>query len=275
MSLAALQRLEGRVALVTGGSRGLGLQMAEVLGELGARVAITARKQHELDAAGAHLKALGIEALPIVCDMGDLGAIPAMVGQVIDRLGPIDVLVNNAGTSWGAPTVDHPLDGWNKVMTLNVTAIFVVTQEVGRRCMVPRKSGKVINIASIQGLTGTYPEGMPTLAYNASKGAVVNLTRTLANEWAPLGINVNAIAPGYFPTKMTAPISAALGHDAGAEMAPMKRTGGPEDLKGVTALFATDAGAFITGQTLAVDGGLTAVCTRTDKQTHGDTRWII
>ncbi len=259
MSLAKLLDLKGKVALVTGGSRGLGLQMAEVLGELGAQVAITARKKHELDAAAAHLKDLGIEALPLVCDMGDLAAIPAMVEQVIAALGPIDILVNNAGTSWGAPTIDHPLDGWQKVITLNVTAIFVVTQEVGRRCMVPRKRGKVINIASIQGLTGTYPEGMPTLAYNASKGAVVNMTRTLAAEWAPLGINVNAIAPGYFPTKMTAPIAAALGGDKTAAMAPMNRVGGPEDLKGVTALFASDACGFITGQTLAVDGGLTAV----------------
>ena len=259
MSLAKLQDLTGRVALVTGGSRGLGLQMAEVLGELGAKVAITARKPHELDAAAAHLKSLGIDALPIVCDMGDLAAIPAMVEQVIAKLGPIDVLVNNAGTSWGSPTIEHSLDGWQKVMTLNVTAIFVATQEVGRRCMVPRRSGKVINIASIQGLTGTYPEGMPTLAYNASKGAVVNMTRTLAAEWAPLGINVNAIAPGYFPTKMTAPIAATIGKDKTAAMAPMNRVGGPEDLKGVTALFATDACGFITGQTLAVDGGLTAV----------------
>ena len=139
MSLAKLQDLGGRVALVTGGSRGLGLQMAEVLGELGAKVAITARKQHELDAATAHLKALGIEALPVVCDMGDLAAIPALVERVIAALGPIDILVNNAGTSWGAPTIEHPLDAWNKVITLNVTAIFVVTQEVGRRCMVPRR----------------------------------------------------------------------------------------------------------------------------------------
>ena len=255
MSLAKLQDLTGRVALVTGGSRGLGLQMAEVLGELGAKVAITARKADELTAAATHLKALGIEALPIVCDMGQLATIGPMVEKVVSTLGPIDVLVNNAGTSWGAPTIDHSLDGWNKVITLNVTAIFVATQEVGRRCMVPRRSGKVINIASIQGLTGTYPENVPTLAYNASKGAVVNMTRTLANEWAPLGINVNAIAPGYFPTRMTA----QLNEDGTSDMAPMKRGGGPEDLKGVTALFASDACAFITGQTLAVDGGLTAV----------------
>jgi gluconate 5-dehydrogenase len=259
MSLAKLLDLRGKVALVTGGSRGLGLQMAEVLGELGAKVAITARKKSELDEAAAHLKSQGVEALPLVCDMSDLQAIRPLVDTVIEKLGPIDILVNNAGTSWGAPTVEHPLDGWNKVMTLNVTALFVLTQEVGRRCMVPRKTGKVINIASIQGLTGSYPEGMPTLAYNASKGAVVNLTRTLANEWAPLGINVNAIAPGFFPTKMTAAISSKLGEGATAEMAPMRKTGGPEDLKGVVALFASDACAFITGQTLAVDGGLTAV----------------
>ncbi len=255
MSLAKLQDLSGRVALVTGGSRGLGLQMAEVLGELGAKVAITARKRDELDAAAAHLKSLGIEALPLVCDMGQLATIPPMVEQVIAALGPIDILVNNAGTSWGAPTIDHSMDGWNKVITLNVTAIFVATQEVGRRCMVPRQSGKVINIASIQGLTGTYADDIPTLAYNASKGAVVNMTRTLANEWARYGINVNAIAPGYFPTKMTE----RLGETSTAQMAPMNRGGGAEDLKGVTALFASDACAFITGQTLAVDGGLTAV----------------
>ena len=142
MSLAKLQDLTGRVALVTGGSRGLGLQMAEVLGELGAKVAITARKRDELDAAAAHLNSLGIETLPLVCDMGQLATIPPMVEQVIAALGPIDILVNNAGTSWGAPTIEHSMDGWNKVITLNVTAIFVATQEVGRRCMVPRQSGR-------------------------------------------------------------------------------------------------------------------------------------
>jgi NAD(P)-dependent dehydrogenase (short-subunit alcohol dehydrogenase family) len=259
MSLSKLLDLKGQVALVTGGSRGLGLQMAEVLGELGARVCITARKKEELDEAATHLRAMGIEALPLVCDMGQLAGIAPMVEQVLAAFGPIDILVNNAGTSWGQPTIEHTLEGWQKVITLNVTAIFVLTQEVGRRCMVPRRRGKVINIASIQGLTGTYPEGMPTLAYNASKGAVVNMTRTLAAEWAPLGINVNAIAPGFFPTKMTAPIAKAIGGAKTAAMALMNRVGGPEDLKGVTALFASEAGAFITGQTLAVDGGLTAV----------------
>ena len=143
MSLAKLQDLTGRVALVTGGSRGLGLQMAEVLGELGAKVAITARKHDELEAAAAHLKSLGIEALPVVCDMGDLATIPPMIEQVIASLGPVDILVNNAGTSWGAPTIEHSLDGWNKVITLNVTAIFVGSQEVGRRCMLPRRRGNI------------------------------------------------------------------------------------------------------------------------------------
>ena len=258
MSLAKLQDLSGRIALVTGGSRGLGLQMAEVLGELGARIAITARKADELEEAKVHLKAMGIEALPVVCDMSDLASIPAMVDKVIAAYGPIDILVNNAGTSWGAPTIDHPLDAWNKVITLNLTAIFVASQEVGRRCMLPRKQGKVINIASVQGLSGGYPEGMPTIAYNASKGGVVNLTRMLANEWAVHNINVNAIAPGYFASKMTKHIFDTQ-HDKTAEMAPLKRTGGPEDLKGITALLASDACAFITGQIIAVDGGLTAV----------------
>src|SRR5258706_3021204 len=258
MSLAKLQDLTGRVALVTGGSRGLGLQMAEALGELGAKVAITARKADELAQAKAHLAAMGIDSLPVVCDMGDLGSIPAMVAEVVAKLGDIDVLVNNAGTSWGAATTEHTLDAWNKVMTLNVSAIFVACQEVGRRCMIPRRKGRVINIASVQGLSGGYPEGMPTIAYSTSKGAVVSMTRMLANEWAEYDINVNAIAPGYFETKMTKYIMENR-HDQTASMAPLKRTGGPEDLKGVTALLASDACAYITGQIIAVDGGLTAV----------------
>jgi gluconate 5-dehydrogenase len=259
MSVKKLFDLSGKAALVTGGSRGLGLQMAEALGELGARVALTARKRDELDAAAAHLAAMGIEAVPIACDMSRAEAIAPAVGEAIAALGPIDILVNNAGTTWGAATVDHPLDAWQKVINLNLTAMFVTSQEVGKRCMVPRRQGKIINIASILGLVGGGDTSRPaTIAYNTSKGGVVNFTRSLAAEWAQHNINVNAIAPGFFPTRMTKGILELLGDEI-AERAPLKRVGGPEDLKGITALFASDACSFITGQIVAVDGGVTAI----------------
>ena len=259
MSVGKLFDISGRNALVTGGSRGLGLQIAEALGEMGARVALTARKRSELDDAVAHLAKLGIEAVALESDLSNAAAIAPVVARAIDALGPIDILVNNAGTTWGAATVDHPLDAWQKVLNLNLTAMFLMSQEIGRRCMVPRRSGRIINIASILGLVGGGDPGRPaTIAYNTSKGGVVNFTRSLAAEWAQYNINVNAIAPGFFPTKMTKGIMEMLG-DAVADKAPLKRVGGPEDLKGVVALFASDAGSFITGQTLAVDGGVTII----------------
>lgn len=259
MSAKKLFDLGGKVALVTGGSRGLGLQMAEALGEMGAKVAITARKQAELDEAATHLKGLGITCLPIACDMSKMAEIAPAVTRVIEGLGPIDILVNNAGTTWGAATIDHPLEAWQKVIDLNLTAMFVVSQDVGKRCMVPRRQGKVINIASILGLVGGGDHGrMATIAYNTSKGGVVNFTRSLAAEWAEYNINVNAIAPGFFPTKMTKGLMASMGDEV-ANKAPLKRVGGPEDLKGATLLFASDACSFITGQILAVDGGVTAI----------------
>ncbi|MEJ7670460.1 MAG: SDR family oxidoreductase [Casimicrobiaceae bacterium] len=260
MSVKELFDLTGRVALVTGGSRGLGLQMAEALGEMGAKVALTARKADELDQAAAHLKsALGITAVPLVCDMSNTAAIAPAVEQAIAALGPIDILVNNAGTTWGAATLEHPLEAWHKVINLNLTAMFVTCQEVGRRSMVPRRRGKVINIASILGVVGGGDPGRPaTIAYNTSKGGVVNFTRSLAAEWAQYNINVNAIAPGFFPTKMTKGVLELVGNEA-AEKAPLKRLGGPEDLKGLVALFASDACSFITGQIVAVDGGVTAI----------------
>jgi NAD(P)-dependent dehydrogenase (short-subunit alcohol dehydrogenase family) len=259
MSVRKLFDLTGKAALVTGGSRGLGLQMAEALGEMGARVALTARKPQELAQASAHLKSLGIEAVSIPCDMSDPAAIPPAVERAIAALGPIDILVNNAGTTWGAATIEHPLEAWQKVMNLNLTAMFVTSQEVGKRCMVPRRQGKVINIASILGLVGGGEVGRPaTIAYNTSKGGVVNFTRSLAAEWAQYNINVNAIAPGFFPTKMTKGLMEMLGDEV-ANKAPLKRVGGAEDLKGLTVLFASDACSFITGQIVAVDGGVTAI----------------
>ena len=205
MGVRQLFDLTGRVALVTGGSRGLGLQIAEALAEMGARIALVARKPDELDRAVAHLKAqFGTQALAVACDLANTSAIPAMIEHTLEQLGAIDILVNNAGTTWGAPTVEHPLEAWRKVVDLNLTAMFVVTQEVGRRSMIPRGRGRIVNVASILGLTGGNDTGRPaTLAYNTTKGGVVNFTRALAVEWAPYGINVNAIAPGLCPTKMT------------------------------------------------------------------------
>ena len=258
MSLKNLFDLTGRNALITGGSRGLGLQIAEVLGELGARVALTARKAGELDEAAAHLQTLGIVAKTFPADLSDPSQVDSTVAKAVEALGPIDILINNAGASWGAPMLDHPLEAWNKVMNLNLTALFLVTQSVGKRCMVPRRKGKIVNVASIAGLKGQDNSYMATIGYNTSKGGVVNFTRALAGEWAQHDINVNAIAPGFFPTKMTKGLLAMAG-DRIVEHCPLKRVGGPEDLKGVAALLASDAGSFITGQIIAVDGGVMAV----------------
>lgn len=253
MSVKQLFDLTGKVALITGGSRGLGLQMAEALGEMGARVAITARKQHELDEAEKHLKDLGIEVMTLSADLSDLEGIPSVVDEIVAGLGDIDILVNNAGATWGAPAEDYPPEGWMKVMNLNVNAVFFLTQAVARRCMIPRKAGKVINIASIAGLAGN-PEAMKTIAYNTSKGAVVNFTRALAAEWGHHNINVNALCPGFFPSKMSQGLLEAQG-DTMLERIPLNRFGGDEDLKGAAVLMASEAGRHITGQCLAVDGG--------------------
>jgi NAD(P)-dependent dehydrogenase (short-subunit alcohol dehydrogenase family) len=258
MSVKQLFDLSGRVALITGGSRGLGLQMAEALGEMGAQVVLTARKQSELDQASAHLRAQGVDATTVANDLQDTHALKPLVEQVMGRHGRIDILVNNAGATWGSPAEQYPLDAWNKVINLNLTAVFALTQAVANAAMIPARRGRIINVASVAGLAGTHPDFMRTIAYNTSKGGIVNFTRSLAAEWARYDINVNAIAPGFFPTKMTRGVLEMVG-DAVAHKAPLQRVGGPEDLKGVTALLASDASSFITGQIIAVDGGVTAV----------------
>jgi gluconate 5-dehydrogenase len=252
MSVKNLFDLSGKVALITGGSRGLGLQMAEALGEMGAKIAITARKQAELDEAAAHLQARNVEVLTVAGDLSQFDTIPAMVERVIEHYGTIDILVNNAGTSWGAPAEEYPAEAWRKVMNLNVDGLFFITQEVARRCMIPGRAGKIINIASIAGLRGS--SAMSAIAYNTSMGAVVNFTRALAAEWGKYNININAICPGFFPSKMSQGVLAAVGERAVA-MAPLHRLGGDEDLKGAVVFFASEASRHVTGQYLAVDGG--------------------
>ena len=258
MNVRQLFDLSGRTAIVTGGSRGLGLQIAEALGEMGARVAISARKQDELDAAVAHLRKQHIDATAHVCDIGKRDAIAPFAEAVLKSFGRVDILVNNAGATWGAPAEDHPLDAWQKVINLNLTAMFVLSQLVGKKAMIPRGAGKIINIASIAGFSGTDPHFMPTIAYNTSKAGVINFTKSLASEWARHGIHVNAIAPGVFPSKMSKGMidraeQYILDHT------PMRRMGTDQDLKGVTVLLASKASDFMTGVTIPVDGGFSAL----------------
>ena len=250
--------LTGKTALVTGGSRGLGLQMAHALGEAGARVLLSSRKAEDLEQAAAELQAAGIDARWIAADCGKEEDIRRLADETLQRMGNVDILVNNAGASWGAPAEDHPVAAWDKVMNLNIRGYFILSQHLAKASMIPRKSGRIINIASIAGLNGTPPE-MQTIAYNTSKTAVIGFTKTLAAEWGKYNINVNAICPGFFMTKMAAVLIQTLGEEKMASHAPLGRLGSDEDLKGLTLLYASDAGRHITGQWLAVDGGVSVV----------------
>lgn len=257
-TISQLFDLSGRTALVTGGSRGLGLQLAQALGEAGAKVMLTARKADELEEATAQLQSQGIDARWIAADCAREDDIHRLASETLQRLGDIDILVNNAGAAWGAPAEDHPLEAWDKVMNLNIRGYFILSQYVGKHSMIPRRRGSIINVASIAGLGGN-PAEMKTIAYNTSKGAVVNFTRALAAEWGHYGIRVNAICPGFFPSKMTRGTLQAMGEERLASHAPLQRLGDDEDLKGTAVLFASDAGKHITGQWLAVDGGVSVV----------------
>lgn len=251
--------LTGKTALITGGSRGLGLQMAEALGSQGATVLLSARKADELQQAQAHLQGLGIEAHLVAGDAAKDVDIAALADAAIEKLGHVDILINNAGASWGAPAEDYPAEAWDKVFNLNIRGLFLLTQRIGKHSMIPRKYGRILNIASIAGLRGNPPGAMQTIAYNSSKGALVNFTRALAGEWGKYGITVNALAPGFFPSKMSNVLIKTLGEEALIGNSPLQRLGDDEDLKGATLLFASDAGKHITGQVLAVDGGYSAV----------------
>jgi gluconate 5-dehydrogenase len=250
--------LTGQTALITGGSRGLGLQMAHALGEAGARLMLCSRKADDLEAAVAELKAAGIDADYIAADCGKEEDIRRLAHETMKRMGRIDILINNAGATWGAPAEDHPVSAWDKVMNLNIRGYFILSQEVAKLSMIPNRKGRVLNISSVAGLAGN-PIEMQTIAYNTSKGAVINFTKALACEWGQYGITVNTICPGFFPSKMSMGLIEIMGEERMASFAPLKRLGDNEDLKGLTVLYASDAGKHITGQWLAVDGGVSSV----------------
>lgn len=253
MSVRDLFELNGRVALVTGGSRGLGLQIAQGLGEMGARIAISARKPAELEAAKAHLAKLRIDALTVVNDLTKPDQVPALLEAVVAHYGRIDILVNNAGTSWGAPAEEHSLEAWNKVMTLNAGSVFMLSQAVANRCFIPQRSGNIIVIASVAALrVGTQ---MKAAAYYSSKAAALQLTRVLAAEWGPLGIRVNAICPGFFPSKMSSGVLEKIEASV-IRQTPLGRLGNDTDLMGAAVYLASDASRHVTGQYIAVDGGV-------------------
>jgi len=248
--------LKDRVAIVTGGSRGLGLEIAHGLGEAGARVMIAARRPEWLEAAAAELTAAGIDTRARACDVTVAEQADLLVQAVVTEFGRLDILVNNAGVSWGAPFEEMPLERWRQVLETNVTGTFLLTR-AGLPAMKARGYGKIINMASVMGLIGIAPEIVEASGYAASKGAVIALTRDLAVKYARFGIRVNAIAPAFFPTRMSEGVLARVGAQVAAAT-PLGRLGQPGEIKGVAVFLASGASDYMTGQVLCVDGGLTA-----------------
>jgi len=256
MSVLDLFRLDGKTAIVTGGGRGLGAQIAESYAEAGANVVVCSRSLESCEEMSTQLKTLGVESLAYKCDVTD----PVQVKEVVDgtreRFGRIDILVNNSGASWAAPAEEMPIEAWEKVLNVNVTGTFLMSRETGK-VMISQKGGKIINISSIAGFGGTHPF-MQTIGYNTSKGAVMTFTKDLAVKWGRHGINVNAIAPGFFPTKMSK-VLIERGKDFIMESTPLVRLGNNSDLKGAALFLAAPASDYITGDILTVDGGMHAL----------------
>ena len=245
--------LQGKVALVTGGSRGLGRAMAQALGEAGATVAVTARTQEAADSAAAELEALGITAAGFQLEVTDVDNVERAVQQVTTALGPIDILLNNAGISSAHTALDASNEDWSSIMATNVDGVWHCSRAVGRQ-MAARGGGTIVNVGSMSAQIVNQPRWQP--AYLASKAAVHQLTKALAAEWAPLGIRVNAIAPGYMLTDMS-PVYEPEFKPWCVDPAPMQRAGTPDELGPVAVFLASDASSFMTGSIVVVDGGFT------------------
>lgn len=257
MTVLNLFNLQGKTAIVTGGGRGLGAQIAQGFAEAGANVVLCSRKVEACEEMAQELTKIGVQSIGLACDVTKQEDVKQLVEKVIEKFGRIDILVNNSGATWGTPAVDMPFEAWQKVIDVNLTGTFLMSQAVGRE-MIKQKSGKIINIASVAGLGGTHPQFLDTVGYNASKGAVITLTQDLAAKWGRYNINVNAIAPGFFPTKMSK-VVIENGHDYILQATPLARLGSDEDLKGVALFLASKASDYVTGDVVRVDGGMTAV----------------
>lgn len=249
--------LNDKVSVVTGGGRGLGFIFAESLAEAGSNVVICSRKEANCKKAVQKIELKGARVVGFKCDVTDPDDIVGLRDAVLKEFGKIDILVNNSGATWGSPAEDYPIEGWNKVMNVNVTGTFLCSQIIGK-VMIERGGGKIINLASIAGAVGCKPEVMEAVAYNTSKGAVEALTKDLAVKWARYHLNVNAIAPGFFETDMTRETMNKHGEAILAHI-PMSRFGGPSDLKGAIVFLSSRASDYITGTVLFVDGGYRAM----------------
>jgi NAD(P)-dependent dehydrogenase (short-subunit alcohol dehydrogenase family) len=244
---------KGEVVVVTGGSRGLGLEIAHAFGRAGAKVIITARREQWLKEAETFLSEQGIAVDALICDVADTASVEQLVQQALQKNNKIDVLINNAGLTWGSPAETMPLERWQQVIDANITGTFLMSQAVGRH-MLERKKGAIVNVASIAGLGGGQ---LNTVGYNSSKAAVINMTRALAVEWAVRGIRVNAIAPGMFRTRMTeAILERAESLVAGST--PIGRIGQPGELAPTVLFLASEGASYITGQVVPIDGGKSA-----------------
>jgi len=248
--------LSGKTAIVTGGGKGIGRQMADGLAEAGANILVCARQAERCEEAAAELAEHGVKTLGLGCDVRDPDQVQAVVARTVADFGGVDVLVNNAGTVWGAPPEEMPLEGWQKVVDVNLTGVFLFSQAAGR-AMISNGGGSIVNIASVAGLHGSPTEITNSVVYHATKGGVIAFTRDLACKWAEHGIRVNAIAPGWFPSDMANFVLDQHGEEL-VKHVPLGRFGGPNDLKGVVVFLASQASAYVTGHTLVVDGGQSA-----------------
>jgi gluconate 5-dehydrogenase len=258
MKLTDMFSLKGKVALVTGGGRGIGKFIATGLAEAGADIILTSRKIKNLEATAAELMAnQKVKAAAIACDMAKEDTVEAMLKEAVAKFGRIDILVNNAGATWGAPTLDFPLEKWDQLFNVNVRGVWVLTQKVAR-IMKEQGGGNIINISSVMAFRGSIEEAHPAVPYNSTKAAINLLTMNLAVKLAPYKIRVNAIAPGFFHTDMMAYIDKPKFkpiRDAIVNEIPLRRVGEIDDMKGVAVFLASDASQFITGHVMVVDGG--------------------